>query len=331
MVRNLSLKTDDNFDDKLYSVSKKKGMSKSAFIRLELEKAIEREIPENSSSELRDLSIKQLEDKVGGANILNELVGDQIVNLDKEINEKKSKKIERPKTLSGSNSSIVNKELSEIDIKKDNSTLTSEKNQSEDMNRLDNLLLNRVEKTINSKVSEQNKDENKEQKAVVSRIKPKFKIQKVKRVSDEEQYVTNPVNIEEKVERISRKLREQEEFNKTFREMNGKVNQFCEDGKCLKTEVDTIKGKLEKIDTICEDGKCLRNEVGELKKYFEDMKGSIGNIDKKIPKKENCPICNQGIEESSSYCPNCGLEIKEWTDVHGNKLDWKPYKLRNVK
>ena len=135
------------------------------------------------------------------------------------------------------------------------------------------------------------------------------------------------------VERKVNKILEEKKFSQSFDEMHRKIDTVCSDGRCLKDEMSAIKRNLGKLDTVCEDGKCLRTEIGNFKKDFggelSNLKNHFEELNRKITKKEPCPHCNSGIEEMSSYCPNCGLEIKEWYDEKGNKIEWKPFKDRN--
>ena len=88
---------------------------------------------------------------------------------------------------------------------------------------------------------------------------------------NDEESQTSAVTDREIEHRVNKVL-EEKRFNESFGQMHNKIDKVCEDGKCLRTEVDTIKGKLGKIDTICEDGKCLRTEVGDIKKDLSDLR-----------------------------------------------------------
>lgn len=362
MVRNLSFKADDDFDVKLYSASKRKGMGKSEFIRNSLEKAIENEIPGAFNSNLKEHAPNHLDENQ--PNILDELVNKETninVNL---VNEKEKKSL--PNFLTGSMSDSRTDEPKKfqtenissaeaVNKNQENITQNTQEKKEQQKNEAKELKELKELKSETNPQDNQNKQTNNVNQSsnLISnkinnnqgRIKPKFTIRKkVNRVNDEESQPQGVSNRE--IEHRVNKILEEKKFNESFGQMHKKIDAFCEDGKCLRTDVDSLKTKLGKIDEICEDGKCLKTEVGSIKKDLAemkefkkwaddiklgltDLKGNITNIDKKLIKKESCPECNTGIEEDSSYCPNCGLEIKEWLDESGKRKDWKPFKLRN--
>ncbi len=385
MVRNVSFKADDDFDDKLYSISKKKGMTKSAYIKHEVGKLIEAEeeggtssnknfpnfIPNSDNhvdilkeekktnfmsnaeeSQLQANDLKKISSMPinlnvnspvnSSINIPNDSSSRELKNL-RELNELKDlneTKVEEKKDITITEKKKELKDLESLkNLKQEVSTISTS---GDDVNRLDDLL---ITKNSTSKIIPVDQSKiNKQFETTKPRTKSKFVIRKVNRVNDEENVTTGLTDrdIEHKVN----KLLEEKKFSESFKDMHGKVDKVCEDGKCLRNEMETLKSKLGKIDDICEDGKCVKAEVSgikndlkelkEFKKSFEEIKGSVGdikgifnNLDKKIVKKESCPTCSSGIEEGSSYCPNCGLEIKEWYDDSGNKLNWTPYKVRH--
>ncbi len=374
-MRNLSFKTDDDFDDKLYSISKKKGMTKSAFIKHELGKLIEaggeenlpnknfsnsipisdthvdilKEEKKNNFSGFSSLKTEESQPQVDSQKKTNSPSISPNVNSSIKPNESAMNElnIQKDLTINKSEEKKVEKIIEEKKELNDLSILKNLKQEvsssGDDGNRLDNLVISKTS-TSESKLTDNNINIDKSSRIIGSRTKPKFRIGKVKRVNDEESMSTGIT--ERDIEHKVNKLLEEKKFNESFKDMHGKVDKVCEDGKCLRNEMDSLKNKLGKIDDICEDGKCIKTEVSdikndlkelkEFKKSFDELKGNVvdiksiySNLDKKIVKKEPCPTCNSGIEEGSSYCPTCGLEIKEWYDEKGNKLDWTPYKLRH--
>lgn len=390
MVRNVSFKADDDFDDKLYSISKKKGMTKSAYIKHEVGKLIEAEeggeissnknfpnfIPNSDShvdilkeekktnfmssteeSQVQSNNLKKTSSIPINLNVNSPINSSVNTPNDSSVNELKNlKDLNKMKdlneTMNEEKKDIIKideekKDSMKIEKKEELNELSTLKNIKEEVsmsrdnvNRLDDLL---ITKTSTSKIIPI--DQSKQSETTKSKTRAKFVIRKkVNRVNDEENVTTGLT--ERDIEHRLNKLLEEKKFNESFRDMHGKVDKVCEDGKCLKDKVNSLELKLEKIDDICEDGKCIKNEVSvirndlkelkDFKKNFDDIKGSVGdiksffsNLDKKITKKEACPTCSLGIEEGSSYCPNCGLEIKEWYDDSGNKLNWTPYKVRH--
>lgn len=90
----------------------------------------------------------------------------------------------------------------------------------------------------------------------------------------------------------------------------------------------------EKQDESCTGIECLKKEISEIK----ELKESVGNLRKELTEeisksaKEYATCagkkgCNSDIPVGSSYCPNCGLKIKEWP----GQPDWVPQWERNKK
>lgn len=357
MPRNISSVVGDDVYEMLEKERMKRGVLKSKAVDMLLRETLSKE---KDVSKIDGL----IDDKNKNAELIKEM--ESIVLDNEKLLEKTQKIKEREKSnehseLETRNDIIVvtnDKEAEEkkIEEKKELKDLSSLKNLKQDeqkpvddVNRLDNLVINKIS---TSEPKEQNNDINKQRIVAETRPKAKFTIRKVKRVNDEENVGT--VLTERDVEHKVNKLLDEKKFNESFKDMHGKVDKVCEDGKCLKDKVNSLELKLGKIDEVCENGKCIRTEIGELRKELNefkdlkkslddlkggvtdikggvtDIKGTFINLDKKIVKKELCPTCGSGVEEGSSYCPNCGLGIKEWNDDKGNKLDWKPYSQRKT-
>ena len=85
-----------------------------------------------------------------------------------------------------------------------------------------------------------------------------------------------------------------------------------------------LKGDVQKIkEEICEGPTCLKNQVTEK---FDSIDEKIKKIEEKTGTFlcENCGYPN--VPALSSYCPNCGSPIYEWSDDEGKPVSgWHHY------
>lgn len=294
MVRNVSFKADDDFDDKLYSISKKRGITKSALIKEELKKVF-------GDYGVNSVEEKKIDDKAKINLNLNEgpIVENKNIDLFSKIRKEEK---EEPKSLDISNSNMIKS----IEIQKPSE----------------------IEQKLKKVVDIQKQEEVKHKHKFIIRTSDKLKkddfrdriknidVKKLQNIGDkimgEEQSIDVDRIVHEKVDRIL----SEKEFNKNIKEMHEKISsidsRICEDGKCTKVEFENIKRDIKKLA-----------ELDEIKKGVEDIKKGIKKVD-------ICPECGEeSVPYLSSYCSNCGTEIKLWKDDSGVPISgWKPYKNR---
>lgn len=303
MVRNVSFKADDDFDDKLYSASKKEGMTKSAFIKREIGKLIENnEIKEIKDSGNLNVNLVKEEDKkklerVDIDNIIKDVIKEEPKKEELKKEEVKEKK-EEPKPESKPESQLQNISSSKL--------IELEKNITE----------HKPKFTIKRKFFNLNKSINQDTKEPIKEIKGDNKMSGEIKEDELDRIVTSRLE----------KVLAGKEFNKNIKEMDDKIKDIhshvCEDGKCTKEELSNIRKDM--------------GQFSELKKGLEklseldDIKKNINEIKKGQVKVEICPGCGESaLLHLGSYCSNCGVEIPEWTDDSGKPVEgWKHYKNR---
>lgn len=86
-----------------------------------------------------------------------------------------------------------------------------------------------------------------------------------------------------------------------------------------------LKGDIQKIkEELCVGENCLKNQVTNK---FGEMNNKFGEIDEKIKKIEEktsgfvCENCGYAsVPALSSFCPQCGSPIYEWSDDSGDPV-----------
>lgn len=157
----------------------------------------------------------------------------------------------------------------------------------------------------------------------IDNVNKKPKIKEYRRMGESETVII-PRSTEEEIKRYLDK----QQFNKNISEMHTKIqnidDRVCKDGDCTKRELSELRKDVSGLfglkTDITKDLSKL-NEIDDLKKDLNEIKG-------KFKRTEICPGCGYtDMPHLSSYCPECGVEIKGWDDAK----DWKPYKERNRK
>ncbi len=314
MVRNLSFKADDDFDDKLYSVSKKRGMTKSAFIKSELMKIMEIEGGNNflDKKNVVDINNQRIESKddVFRSNINREQdsrLFEDITN--KFIEEKRKKEMTSNSGQQGKEQNNIVKH--DIDIPNITTTKPAEIKKEEVKIEEPKILITKPIEIKEISKQEINRQEINRQEINRQEIKPTEVKKKMSGELDTS-----------KVDERYRKLREQEIDRETFTKMAKKVNEIddriCKDGECTKKELSILRTDINEL-----------KELKGLKERFDKIEGVskiVTDIDKKLTKtKFKCEECGEEtLEVGNSFCSECGMEIHAWEE----DPNWKPYKER---
>lgn len=325
MSRNLSFKTDDEFDDKLYSLSRRKGMTKSAFIKHELGKIIESETGNNQESNRENRIGKGVSESISTNDAAIKIEIEKPVNVESSFSKQEEKKIEekKPETAIDVISNTTQAEPAKInEDKKDDMILNSLAT-----GRL-NLLVNEKPDSNTKLINQIDFIKEEDLKSNDTKDKPlKTRRRNMNdEVGDRERY-SNGASDEERI----RKFLQKQEFEKAFKDMHVKVDsinsKICEDGKCTKEELANLKKDINEL-------KNLKQDLAPLSKLdkLNHLETKIDDIGKKIKKVEICPDCGEeSLLHLSSFCSNCGTKVNEWTDDSGIKIPgWKPYWLRNI-
>ncbi len=306
MVRNVSFKTDDELDDKLYSESKKRGITKSALIKLELEKILDDNKNQESKQELNNSNVNMVKEKDEKKNVTN---GTVVSTIDLNITELKKEEL-KPEPIQEQIKQSPLESLKELKTEP----------KKEEPKQHPNIELNRLNSLVDIKTVNQPTLNNQENK--------QLNIKKVKRVNDEDKGSSIGLSDEEKFRRYD----EKKEFNKKIQHIHDKIttidDRICKDGECTKNEFNTIKKELSdlkglktdlnKIDDLSKNFNSTKTELSDIRKYLEDIK-------KETPKIEQCPNCGtKSLLYMASHCSECGIEIPEWTE----DPTWKPYSKR---
>ena len=92
----------------------------------------------------------------------------------------------------------------------------------------------------------------------------------------------------------------------------------------LKDALSFAKEGREGIKVACTGIECLKNDMN---KRIDDLTKSVEKV---LEPSFTCQNCGENhVRALSSFCYNCGSEIKEWNDDFGNKIKtWKPYWAR---
>ncbi len=360
-MRNLSFKTDDNFDDRLYSESKKRGITKSALIKQELEKVLniginnvdmvkekieKKNYVDNivSSIDLTkvDINDDKFESRLSQENTSVEIKHEPKFKIKSgsipEVPKEEQKPEPKESTLITSFSAPLIKEEQKSEISTSNAKIDpkSQITPPMDLERLKNLdlkiqnpekkeLSHKIENLINLNIDK-----------IKNESKPtKYKVTERRRMNDEEQHT--PVLTEEQMERYLNKHLSKQKFDENFRDMHANIksinDRVCKDGDCTQRELSEIKKNLGNFEIIKGDISKLKNDLTvDLSKLKEmdTLKNDLNEIKGKFKKTEICPGCGHPeVQHLSSYCPECGIELKGWEDDSGKPVPgWKHHKER---
>ena len=190
-----------------------------------------------------------------------------------------------------------------------------------------------TEKQVESKgVEEQVKS-----KGTKEQVKSKGTEEQVKSITVDEKEVKHMEKeaTEKQIEDILKQrdfLKNIEESARFIGDSKGKIDNISKSVKYVEGELGNVDKSVKElctgIDCIKEDMNKFQNTTSILEKHMQEKFGDLGNRLEKLEQPMfMCESCGEdGVKALSSYCPNCGSPIHEWTDDRGTQVKgWVPY------
>lgn len=339
MVRNVSFKTDDEFDDRLYSESKKKGMTKSAFIKHELSKIISNEGSQEvnqQKKEMNDSNVNLVNENTEKKNVkevstIDLRSSEQISEIKKEEEKISEDANQKPFFSPNRLNSLVNDKtkddtipnITHVEPAKIKEKIKDIKEIKEEKKTSSESIVSSPPLTVTTSSSSSAsgtpdikaidfsslKETNSNTVKPIANKQPEIKqqknkkfIRKVNRVNSEEGTYTSGVSLQEEI----RKEREREKFNDRFESLTKHVENIHGKAETLDNKLEKLNNifsdihtKTSKIDTICKDGECIKADIGDLKKNFD--------------------VLNESRKSNDSYLN----EFKKSTDTKLSEIDKK--------
>lgn len=115
------------------------------------------------------------------------------------------------------------------------------------------------------------------------------------------------------------------EFAKEAREEIPTISKKIEN---LSGDIKNVEGRLgfvgKSVEDMCTGIDCIKEDMKKNQEQFQNLEEKIKKLELPTYMCDNCG--EYGIKPLSSYCPNCGSPIHQWTDESGRPIaGWIPY------